>query len=301
MRRPKKGLLSLVVVSTVAVLASATGLTYAEGGFGNTRLGDKTVGRQTDGSYLTQTNQFVTPVGDVIKENGQPLGLTLNPDGKTAASLNTGGASTGIVTVFDLVHNKVLQPYGGDPGPSLADRPGGGVSDGGIVYSPDGKHLWAAQQSKLARFDVATDGTLSNEITVPLPGVDGRKAVPAGLAWAPNGTDLLVTLNANNTLGVLDTTTDTVTKQITVGNVPNSVAVIDGRAYVSNQGGRPAQPMPGSLLDQVGDVTTSGENSPSEVAANLKDRNRPPSGCRSVRAAGSPTTSPSPRRWCSTR
>jgi YVTN family beta-propeller protein len=65
--------------------------------------------------------------------------------------------------------------------------------------------------------------------------------VPAGLAWAPNGTDLLVTLSANNTLAVVDTTTNTVVKQIPVGNVPNSVVVIDGKAYVSNQGGRPAQ------------------------------------------------------------
>jgi YVTN family beta-propeller protein len=34
--------------------------------------------------------------------------------------------------------------------------------------------------------------------------------VPAGLAWAPNGTDLLVTLSGNNTLGVIDTTTNSV-------------------------------------------------------------------------------------------
>jgi YVTN family beta-propeller protein len=242
MRRPKLGKRTLVITAACTAVVLGTGVTYAQGGFGNTPLGDNTMGQQADGSYLTQTNQFVTPVGDVIKENGRPFGLTLNPDGKTAASLNTGGGSSGgIVTVFDLVHNKMLQQYGGDSGPSLADRPGGGISDGGIVYSPDGKHLWAAQQSKLARFDVAADGTLSNEVTVPLPGVSGRKAVPAGLTWAPNGTDLLVTLSANNTLGVVDTNTNTVTKQIPVGNVPNSVVVIDGKAYVSNQGGRPAQ------------------------------------------------------------
>jgi YVTN family beta-propeller protein len=242
MRRLKLRKGVLVATATVAAVATGAGVTYAQGGFGNTPLGDKTMGQQADGSYLMQTGQFVTPVGDVIKVNGRPLGLTLAPGGKTAASLNTGGASAGIVTVFDLVHNKLLQQYGGDPGPSLADRPGGGVSDGGIVYSPDGKYLWAAQQSKLARFDVAPNGMLSNEVTVPLPGANGRQAVPAGLAWAPNGKDLLVTLSANNTLGVLDTTTNTVTKQIPVGNVPNSVVVIDGKAYVSNQGGRPAQP-----------------------------------------------------------
>ncbi|HET6504264.1 MAG TPA: alkaline phosphatase family protein [Amycolatopsis sp.] len=242
MRRPTVGRRTLVTGLTCALLVGGAGVTQAVGAFGGTTLGENTMGQQPNGSYLMQTNQFVTPVGDVIKENGRPMGLTLSPDGKTAASLNTGGASAGIVTVFDLVHNKLLQQYGGDSGPSLADRPGGGISDGGVLYSPDGKHLWAAQQSKLARFDVAPDGTLSDEVTVALPGVNGNKAVPAGLAWAPDGTDLLVTLSANNTLGVLDTTTDTVVEQIPVGNDPNSVVVLDGKAYVSNQGGRPAQP-----------------------------------------------------------
>ncbi|KUM98694.1 hypothetical protein AQI88_01770 [Streptomyces cellostaticus] len=219
------------MTAVLALAATAAGFTYAEGGFGNTPLGDKIVGKQADGAYLTHNNQFVTPVGDVIKENGRPFGLALDPDGKTAASLNTGGATTGIVTVFDLVGHKVLQQVGS-----------GKISDGGIVYSPDGKHLWAAQPAGLIRYDVAADGTLSHPVTVRLPGAGGRQAVPAGLAFAPNGTDLLVTLSADNTLGVVDTTTNTVTRQIAVGNVPNSVVVTDGKAYVSNQGGRPARP-----------------------------------------------------------
>jgi YVTN family beta-propeller protein len=231
MRGRKWSRRAIIATSAVALVIGGTGVTWAAGGFGNDPLGDKTVGQQPDGSYLTQTNQFVTPAGDVIKETGRPFGLALSPDGRTGAALNTGGATTGIVTVFDLVNHTVLQQTGT-----------GKISDGGIVYSPDGKHLWAAQPSGLARFDVAANGTLSNQTTVKLPGNAGRAPVPAGLAWAPNGTDLLVTLSANNSLAVLDTTTDTVTRQVTVGNVPNSVVVAGGRAYVSNQGGRPAKP-----------------------------------------------------------
>jgi YVTN family beta-propeller protein len=219
-----------VVTAAVTVVAVGSGVTWAVGGFDNKPLGDHTVGQQPDGSYLTQTNQYVTPAGNVIKEVGRPFGLALSPDGKTAAALNTGGATTGIVTVFDLVNHKVLQQTGS-----------GSISDGGIIYSPDGKYLWAARPADLQRFTVNPDGTLANPITVALPGANGRKAVPAGLAWAPDG-NLLVTLSANNTLGVVDTGSDTVVRQIPVGNVPNSVAVVDGKAYVSNQGGRPAQP-----------------------------------------------------------
>ena len=228
----ERKLIRPATVVTAALLAAAvgTGAAYADGAFGNSPLAHRTVGKQADGSYLTQTNQFVTPVGDVIKENGRPFGLALRPDGKTAAALNTGGATTGIVTVFDLVSGKVLQQTGG-----------GKISDGGIVYSPDGKYLWAARPGDLQRFPVNADGTLGTPVTVALPGTGGRKAVPAGLAWAPDGT-LLVTLSANGTLGVVDPVSNTLVKQIPVGNVPNGVVVVGGKAYVSNQGGRPAQP-----------------------------------------------------------
>jgi hypothetical protein len=53
----------------------------------------------------------------VIKENG----LALNPDGTTAAALNTDGATTCIVSIFDLVNHKVLQQTGS-----------GKISNGGL-------------------------------------------------------------------------------------------------------------------------------------------------------------------------
>ncbi len=218
-----------VVTAVVVTAAVAVGAAYGTGIFRSPTVDRRIVGKQADGSYLTPTTQLVTPVGDVIKENGRPFGLALSPDGRTAAALNTGGATTGIVTVFDLVGHKVLQQTGA-----------GKISDGGIVYSPDGKYLWAARPADLQRFPVNADGTLGTPITVPLPGVHGRKPVPAGLAWAPDGR-LLVTLSANGTLGVVDPTRNTLVQQIPVGNVPNSVVVIGGNAYVSNQGGRPAQ------------------------------------------------------------
>ncbi len=225
-RARKRTLTTVAAATAVAVCGSAA---YAAATDRNTPLASKTVGAQPDGSNLVQTGQFVTPAGDVIKEAGRPFGLALAPDGKTAAALNTGGATTGVVTVFDLVTHAVKQQFGT-----------GRISDGGILYGEDGQSLYAAEPDGLARFDVARDGTLSHQTTIALPGVDGRQPVPAGMAWAPNRRDLLVTLSANNTLAVVDTKTGTVTRQIPVGNVPNSVVVVDGKAYVSNQGGRPA-------------------------------------------------------------
>ncbi len=217
------------MAAAVLTAAVAVGAAYGAGAFHGSTADRRTVGKQADGSYLTPTTQVVTPAGDVIAENGRPFGLALSPDGRTAAALNTGGATTGIVSVFDLVGKKLLQQTGT-----------GTISDGGIAYSPDGKYLWAARPADLQRFPVNADRTLGTPVTVPLPGVRGREPVPAGLAWAPDGR-LLVTLSVNGTLGVVDPTSNTLVQQIPVGNVPNSVVVIGGNAYVSNQGGRPAQ------------------------------------------------------------
>ncbi|MEY9874194.1 YVTN family beta-propeller protein [Streptacidiphilus sp. MAP12-33] len=242
---------AVVLTSTATVLALGAGATFAVGGFGNTPLGTKRVGRQADGSYLTQTGQFVTPVGDVIKENGRPFGLALRPDGKTAAALDSGGLTPSLVTVFDLVHHKVLQQAGY-----------GLISDGGIAYSPDGKHLWAAQPGNLLRWSVNANGTLApHPLRVPMPGSGGRQAVPAGLAWAPDGS-LLVTLSGDNTLAVVDPVHARVLRQIRVGNDPNSVVVAGGKAYVSNQGGRPARPGDSTDTSYGTAIVTDGNAAP---------------------------------------
>jgi YVTN family beta-propeller protein len=238
---------ALTVVGTV--IATGAAVAGAAVGSGDTTLGDNTVGQQPDGSYLVQTNQYVTPAGDVIKDAGRPFGLALSPGGKTAAALNNGGGTSGLVSIFDLVNHTVLQHTGS-----------GTKSDGGIIYSPDGKYLWAANPTSLRRFTVNPDGTVGSPITVSLPGVSGRSAVPADLAWAPDG-HLLVTLDANNTLGVVDTMTNTLVNQIPVGNVPYKIAVIDGKAYVSNLGGRPAQAGDKTDNSYGTPIVTNGNNS----------------------------------------
>ncbi len=223
-RRVGRPALTVTVALALTAVAGAAGAVSAN----QHPLGSNTTGAQPDGSFLTQTGQYVTPVGDVIKYNGRPFGLALSPDGRTAAALNNGGATTGLVAVYDLVNHTVLQQTGT-----------GTKSDGGVAYSPDGRSLWAARPDDLQRFPVLPNGTLGSPVTVKLPGRDGRSPVPAGLAFAPDGT-LLVTLSANNTLGVVDPTSNTLVKEIGVGNAPRGIAVVAGKAYVTNRGGRPA-------------------------------------------------------------
>ena len=59
----------------------------------------------------------------------------------------------------------------------------GNVSYGGLLYSPDGKTLWAGQVGNLLKFTVAADGTLSNPVVIALPGEEppGQIVGPAAV------------------------------------------------------------------------------------------------------------------------
>jgi YVTN family beta-propeller protein len=276
MRKPRLPRRGLVAVAALALVGTGTGVTYAAGGFGNTPLADKYVGRQHDGSVLNSMNQFITPAGDTIEQPGRPMGLKVRPDGKTAVDLTWGGG--GQFTVLDLVNHKVLQQYSAPKGTGS-----GTISLNGLLYSPDGSTLWAAQTSDLLRFSVAADGTLSNPTVINLPGVNGRIALPSGLAFTPSGQQILVTLNGNNTLGVLDAATGALLKQIPVGNAPRDVVVIRDQAYVSNQAGRPA--MPGDfttdsygthvVAEPVNGAAATGTVSQVDLATNTQVRTYP--------------------------
>ncbi|MFC5648036.1 bifunctional YncE family protein/alkaline phosphatase family protein [Paenibacillus solisilvae] len=222
----KKKLFAVVSIGSVLVGAGSVYAAYDP-------FGTKLVGRQTDGSVLTTTNQLITPAGDTIEQTGRPMVLKVRPDGKTAVNMTWDGK--GQFTVTDLTTLKVIQQVNAPAGVGS-----GKISYGGLLYSPDGSTLWAAQTKNLLRWQVAADGTLSNPTSIPLPGVAGRAAIPSGLVFTPNGQQILVTLNGNNTLAVLDAATGAVVREIPVGNAPREVVVIGNHAYVSNQGGRPA-------------------------------------------------------------
>jgi YVTN family beta-propeller protein len=209
------------------------GPALALGGFDNVPLADRLVGRQPNGSVLDPDNQFLAPAGDTIEQAGRPMAVRVRPDGRTAVDLTWD--SMGLLTVVDLAHRRVLQRYAPPHGVG-----GGDVSFDGLLYSPDGSRLWAAQTDGLLRFDVAADGRLSHPLAIPLPAANRLAPIPAGLAWAPDRRHLLVTLNGNNTLGILDLATNRLAAEIPVGNAPRDVVVVRGQAYVSNQGGRPA-------------------------------------------------------------
>ncbi|MCO6008628.1 bifunctional YncE family protein/alkaline phosphatase family protein [Actinoallomurus purpureus] len=233
-------LLSMPVIGIALALATST-TAFAAGVTGHNKpLADHLVGRQADGSVLTPDNQYVTPAGASIEQSGRPMDLAVRPDGKTAVDLTKSGA--GLFTVVDLVGQKVLQQYTPPKGTGS-----GNVGVGGLLYSPDGNTLWAAQGSDILKFSVVADGTLSNPSVVKLPAdasvpksSTGAAAapLPTDLAWTPDGGHILVVLDGWDRLGVLDPATGTLTAQTSVGVAPRDVAIVGDHAYVSNEGGR---------------------------------------------------------------
>lgn len=194
------------------------------------------VGRQADGSVVLTTNQVIRPAGTHVEFRGRPTAVVIHPDGKTAALLN---GSYNALIVIDLVTGTVKQ--------EMADI-GSNGSFNGLVYSKDGKKLYASETQRIVVANVADDGRLTLDryltslpnSTHAYPGREDGRPYPGGLALSEDGSRLYITLNRNNSLGVYDLATDSFVKEIPVGNAPHAVVVKGTLAYVSNQGGRPA-------------------------------------------------------------
>ncbi len=207
----------------------------------STEFPNYTVGPQPDGSVVMSTNQRITPAGKLV-DLGSPLrakaiAVDPNPGSHSAAVLLMGGSAP--VQVIDTRTAKVLQSF-------LPAQDSSG-SYGGIAYSADGKYLFFSQDSSfLTVAKVDPDGLLSEFKRVSLPPdtsihlYSPSTAYPGGVAVSADGSTAYVLLNQNNTLGVIDMTTSmpVLTKQIRVGNVPNSIVISHGLAYISNEGGR---------------------------------------------------------------
>lgn len=223
-----------VLVATASVAGAAT--------LGNKPLGDNLVGRQADGSVLVPENKYVTPAGATVEQTGQPIDMGVSPDGRTAVTLTKSG--NGLFTVVDLVGHKVLQQY--TPPKGIGS---GNIGVGGVLWSKDGKSVYVTQVRNVLKFTVAADRTLTDPVVIampdPMPGTtpaaqDGTPAapLPTDLQWAPDGRHILVVLDGYNTLGSIDTATNTVDAQVPVGIAPRDVAVIGTHAFVTNEGGR---------------------------------------------------------------
>lgn len=184
----------------------------------------------------------------------------------------------GYLTVYDLQTGRQIQQTPLVTGPK--DNYDSAVAPDGPLWSRDGSTLWVPQSAYVDRFSVdASTGEATEAASIALCGAPVATSstciygptnangayLPSGMALSPDGSKLYVALNGANTLGVIDTATNTLTQQIPVGNAPRQVVLADDGtvAYVSNEGGRPANTTDfTNLSDGTPIVSTPRDGSP---------------------------------------
>jgi YVTN family beta-propeller protein len=194
---------------------------------------DVVVGPQADGSVVVANSQVIRAAGRQISFLGSPSAIAIRPSNHmTAAVVNGVSIRESAIVIIDLQKGEVLQ--------QLEPFAGAQASVNGLIYSADGKNLYASDNANSGSVDaykVAPDGTITFVGSAILPNDPNLPTVPAGLALSADGKSIYVDLNGLNTLGVIDVATMKLSSQIPVGNAPYGVVVADETEWVTDQGG----------------------------------------------------------------
>lgn len=250
-RRRGRVAIAAALTSCVAVVGVASA---AVGGFNP--FDSQQVGQTYANGVLLPTNQWISPLGTRILDNTERLvSSTISPNGHYLAALGWNDFS-GYLTIVDLQNDQIVSHTSLATGSGTAQDYS--VAADGPLFSSDGKTLWVPQSTWLAKFsfDPSTGATTQEDqialcgsaLTDPAcnpnigPSNPNGAWLPSGMALSPDGNTLYVALNGNNTLGEINTQTDTLTNRIPVGNAPRQVVLANNGtvAYVSNEGGHPA-------------------------------------------------------------
>ncbi len=209
------------------------------------------VGRHSSNRFYTPANQVLTPAGILVDLPGlRPQAIALSPDAKL---LVTAGKTHELI-VLNPASGTILQqvplPSESDDEPEpdavsthiLAPDKEGQLSFTGLIFSPDGRRIYLANSAgSIKVFSVDKTNKVAALFTMRLPTFTAWKRmgdIPAGLAMSRDGKKLYVVLNLSNRLAELDASSGKVLRWWAVGIAPFDVALANGKAYVSNWGGR---------------------------------------------------------------
>ncbi|MEV5953654.1 bifunctional YncE family protein/alkaline phosphatase family protein [Streptomyces sp. NPDC051987] len=226
---------TLLVTAGIAVALGVTGTAVAS----TYQFGTQQVGQTTANGQVVSADQYINPYGTrSVINDGKIMSSAVSPDGThLAASIADGDAS---LVVVDLATGQVKQKVGTNAADNLRIS-SGAVGQEGPTYSPDGKQLWLGQANGYTKFTVNADGTLANPTAVTLAADGSKQALVGAAVFSADGSTVYSAVNGQNKVVAIDAATGTVKQTWAVGNAPRGLALVGGKLYVSNEGGRPAK------------------------------------------------------------
>ncbi|MEU0388833.1 alkaline phosphatase family protein [Streptomyces chartreusis] len=224
-----------LVTACITTAALATGTAVAE----TRQFGTDQVGQVTGKGQVVSADQYIAPYGDrLLINDGKIMSSTVSPDGSHLAAAVTDGDAA--LVVVDLATGRIKQRVGSNAADDLRIS-SGSVGQEGPTYSPDGKQLWLGQADGYTKFTVKADGTLADPVAVRIPADGGKQALVAAAVFSADGSTVYAAVNGQNRVVAIDAATGAVKQSWAVGNAPRGMALVGGKLYVSNEGGRPAK------------------------------------------------------------
>ena len=267
--RERRWFLSIGLVCWICQANGAVGCGNGDKGAPNTpsvNSTQETVGWHGADRAALPVSQTITPLGRQIALPGmRPQALALSPDGRILVV----SGKTNVLVVLDPATAKVIQqvtlPVGHDgdhrsiPSRLLEAAAKSQVSFTGLIFSSDGRRIYLSNvEGDVKVFQVDARNHVTGLRSLALPAAKGPQRtaeIPCGLALDPGGKRLYVCGNLTNTLLEIDVESGSVLRQFDVGVAPYDVALVRGKAYVSNWGGR--RPGPHDLTGPAGRGTVA--------------------------------------------
>ncbi|TDT98412.1 YVTN family beta-propeller protein [Streptomyces sp. 846.5] len=226
---------TLVTACVTALAVAATGTAFAT----TRQFGTEHVGQVTSKGEVISSDQYIAPYGSrLVINDGKIMSSSVSPDGgHLAAAVADGDAS---LVVVNLATGKVQQRVGSATVDDLHIS-SGAVGQEGPTYSPDGSQLWLGQVDGYTKFTVNADGSLANPTTVSIPADGAKHALVGAAVFSADGSTVYSAVNGQNRVVAINAATGAIEQSWAVGNAPRGIVQVDGKLYVSNEGGRTAQ------------------------------------------------------------